>query len=45
MGLFLSQLKGWLWMWLCFLLQLKGGYGWGHFLVVTKRVALDGVIF
>ena len=25
--------------------NLKSGYGWGHFLAATKRVALDGVIF
>ena len=36
MGTFMAATKKWF---------INGGYGWGHFLAATKRVALDGVIF
>ena len=44
-GIFSPQLKGWLWMGLFSKRNQKSGYGWEHFLVATKRVALDEVIF
>ena len=44
-GIFWPQLKEMTMDEVIFWPQLKSGYGWVHFLVATKRVVLDGVIF